>query len=52
MSKNYKEEKVIENDEECIVRIFNNGNKFWLNDKEQLHRLGGLPACEYASGNK
>ena len=30
----------------------NNSGIFWRNKEGQLHRLGGLPAIEYANGGK
>ena len=35
-----------------IPHIDKHGTKRWYNDKDQLHREGGLPACEYTNGNK
>ena len=32
-------------------RTNSNGDKFWLNDKEQYHREDG-PALEYSNGGK
>ena len=37
-----------------IVQVKSNGDVFWLdyNNPDKLHRLGGLPAVEYANGDK
>ena len=35
----------------CKVRYYRNGDKFWYNQNDQLHRLDG-PAVEYSSGYK
>ena len=40
------EEKIIENNEEYKVITYDNGKKFWYNNKNEYHRLGGLPAVE------
>jgi len=34
-----------------IVKVYNNRTK-WYNQKDQLHREGGLPAVEYSTGTK
>lgn len=38
-------------DGQCIFRIYANGNKAWLNSKEEYHRLDG-PAREDADGDE
>ena len=32
--------------------IDSRGNKYWINEVDQLHREGDLPAVEYTNGNK
>ena len=37
-----------------IVEVDEDNNVFWFdyNNPDNFHRLGGLPACEYANGDK
>ena len=37
--------------EKYIVEIHKNAT-YWMNEKGQFHRLGGLPAVEYTDGSK
>jgi len=34
------------------VEVDENGNTFWYNQQGKFHREGGLPAIEYADGDK
>ena len=45
---NNKEEII----EESICKIDRDGNKYWFNSKDELHRDNDLPAVEYTDGDK
>ncbi len=38
--------------EEYKVKVYKNGDVVWCNNKNEFHRLGGLPALEWSSGSK